>query len=107
MLLSFGCSSNKAENKTNPPFNLITEKQFNELFPRRSPFYSYAAFIKAINNLSKIKVKVDRRSVSFYQFTRTDKVTGKSTVVRQDEEWGEDWAKKKGDSVLSITPLET
>jgi predicted chitinase len=103
LLMSFNCSSNKTKNKpTNAPLNLLTEKQFNDLFPRRSQFYTYTAFVKAINALSKISVKVDRRSVSFYQYTRTDKVTGKSAIVRQDEEWNEDWAKKKGDSIYTV-----
>ena len=103
LLLTFNCSS-KTDRRTaaNPAFNLITEKQFNDLFPRRNKFYSYAAFMKAVKDLAAVKVKVDRRSVSFYQYTRTDKTTGQSKIVRQDEEWSEDWAKKKGDSVFTV-----
>jgi predicted chitinase len=48
--------------------------------------------------MNLVKVNVVRRAVSVYQITRTDKSTGKSTVVRQDEDWNEDWAKKKPDS---------
>jgi predicted chitinase len=82
--------------------NILTEKQFNELFPMRNKFYSYAAFIQAVNQLGNIKIKVTRRAASVYQFIRTDKVTGKSTIIRQDEDWNEAWAKAKPDSSYVI-----
>ena len=78
--------------------SFLSEKQFNNLFPMRNSFYSYQAFIKAIDGLGRIKVKVTRRAASVYQFIRTDKATGKSTIVRQDEDWDEAWAKVKPDS---------
>jgi basic endochitinase B len=81
-----------------PVSSFFSEKQFNDLFPQRDKFYTYAAFAKAVNQLGHIKIKVVRRAVSVYQITRTDKLTGKSLVVRQDEDWNEDWAKKKPDS---------
>ncbi|WDF54079.1 chitinase [Mucilaginibacter sp. KACC 22063] len=81
---------------------ILTEKQFNDLFPQRDKFYSYAAFIRAADELANIKVKVIRRSVSVYQLTRTDKSTGKTTIVRQDADWNEDWAKQKPDSTYTI-----
>src|SRR6202012_3179971 len=84
------------------PFNLISEKQFNDLFPQRNKFYTYEAFIKAIRELSLIKVKITRRAVSVYQFIRTDKSTGKSTMIRQDPDWNEPWAKTKPDSTYTI-----
>ena len=68
----------------------------------RNKFYSYAAFIKAATELGMIKLKVTRRATSVYQFIRTDKRTGKSTIIRQDEDWNEDWAKKKPDSAYVI-----
>jgi hypothetical protein len=83
-------------------FNLITEKQFNDIFPQRDPFYTYAAFMKAIKELAMIKVKVTRRAVSVYQFIRTNKSTGKTTTVRQDGDWNEAWAKVKPDSTYTI-----
>jgi hypothetical protein len=82
--------------------SFLSEKQFNSLFPMRSKFYSYQAFTKAIKELGLIKVKVTRRGTSIYQFARTDKSTGKTTIVRQDEDWNEDWAKKKPDSTYVI-----
>ena len=82
--------------------SFLSEQQFNDFFPQHDKFYSYAAFIKAIRQMSNIKVKVVKRAVSVYQLTRTDKVTGKAVVVRQDEDWNEDWAKKKPDSSYTI-----
>lgn len=84
------------------PFNLITEKQFNNLFPERNKFYTYTAFIRAIRELGMIKVKITRRAVSVYQFVRTDKGTGKTSIVRQDVDWNEPWAKAKPDSTYTI-----
>ncbi|MBK0380903.1 chitinase [Mucilaginibacter segetis] len=113
VLLSFNCgnssSSSAAHKETEasvaprPSFSaLLSEKQFNELFPERNKFYTYQAFIKAVNELANIKVKVVRRAVSVYQFTRTDKSTGKATVVRQDGDWDEAWAKVKPDSTYTV-----
>jgi len=82
--------------------SLLSEKQFNDLFPQRDKFYTYAAFIKAADELGMIKVKVTRRATSVYQLVRTDKKTGKSTVVRQDTDWNEEWAKAKPDNTYTI-----
>lgn len=105
-MLSLKCGSmgnNKANNINKITVErFLSEKQFNDLFPLRDKFYSYAAFIKAVREMSQIKVKVVRRAVSVYQFTRTDKTTGKSKIIRQDEDWNEAWAKKKPDSSYVI-----
>ncbi len=107
ILLSLKCGSAGNNVATNPVnkttvANILSEKQFNALFPMRDKFYTYAAFIKAVNELGMVKVKVVRRATSVYQITRTDKSTGKSTIVRQDEDWNEAWAKKKPDSIYVI-----
>ncbi len=107
LLLSLKCANSdngRAKNNADKLSvgNLLTEKQFDALFPMRDKFYTYAAFIKAVKDMSWIKVKVIRRAVSVYQFTRTDKRTGKTVVIRQDEDWNEDWAKKKPDSSYVI-----
>jgi predicted chitinase len=107
LLLSLKCGSTgskpiAADAPQTTLTNILSEKQFNELFPLRDKFYTYAAFIKAAKELGMVKVKVVRRATSVYQFTRTDKSTGKSTIVRQDEDWNEDWAKKKPDSTYII-----
>lgn len=106
LLLSFKCGNTakpaEAAPKPTAAFNLITEKQFNALFPQRNSFYTYGAFIKAIKEMALIKVKITRRAVSVYQFIRTDKSTGKATIIRQDVDWNEAWAKVKPDSTYTI-----
>jgi len=82
--------------------NFLREKEFNDLFPMRDKFYTYSAFVKAVQEMGHINVKVVRRAVSVYQLTRTDRSTGKSVIVRQDEDWNEDWAKKRPDSSYVI-----
>ncbi|RFZ85513.1 hypothetical protein DYU05_07920 [Mucilaginibacter terrenus] len=110
-LFSFKCSNynkgahgvNAASPKKVASFNkFLSEQQFNALFPQRNKFYTYQAFIKAVDDLANIKVKVTRRAVSVYQFIRTDKRTGKDSVVRQDGDWNEEWAKEKPDSTYTI-----
>jgi hypothetical protein len=108
LLLSLKCGSQNSISTTATAANsagltaILTEQQFNALFPMRDKFYTYAAFVGAARELSIIKVKVARRATSVYQLTRIDRSTGKSTIVRQDQDWNEDWAKKKPDSVYFI-----
>jgi hypothetical protein len=106
LLASFKCGNSKvAEANANPEtsaFNLITEQQFNQLFPERNPFYTYAAFRQAIKELGAIKVKITRRSTYIYQFIRTDKRTNTTTTVRQDPDWNETWATEKPDTTYTI-----
>ena len=102
LLFSFKTANTGTAPNSAPVSSYLSEKQFNELFPLRDKFYSYSAFIKAIRQIGHIKIKVTKRAVSVYQITRTDKSTGKSAIVRQDEDWNEDWAKKKPDSVYTI-----
>lgn len=104
-MLWFGFKSITNHHNINKPaaaFNLITEKQFNALFPQRNKFYTYAAFMQAINDMANLQVKVTRRSTAIYQFIRTDKKTGRTAMVRQDQYWNEAWAKTKPDSVYTI-----
>jgi len=102
LLLSLKCGSAGIPAGKTSVSSFLSEKQFNDLFPQRDKFYTYSAFIKAINQLGRIKVKVTKRAVSVYQLIRTDKSTGKSLTVRQDEDWNEEWAKKKPDSSYTI-----
>jgi hypothetical protein len=109
-LLSFSCGNGNAKKTAAAPaakpradFSaFLTEQQFNALFPERDKFYTYQAFIKAVNELAQIKVQVTRRAVSVYQFVRTDKSTGKAATVRQDGDWNEAWAKMKPDSTYTV-----
>lgn len=75
--------------------SLLTAKSFNSLFPLRDQFYTYPALLKAISNLGQLKVKIEKRGPFIYRITRTDKRTGKQTVVREDKDWNEPWAKQK------------
>jgi predicted chitinase len=106
MLLSFKCGSSAVNV---PPVavrqsvsSYFSEKDFNDFFPMRDKFYTYKAFIQAINELGQISIKVEKHDVSIYKLTRTDARTGKSTVVRQDEDWNEDWAQKKPYSTYNV-----
>lgn len=103
--LKYACPVNGQSNSKTQKIavtGFLSEKEFNTFFPMRNKFYSYRAFVKAVNELGLIKIKVVRRVASVYQFTRTNKSTGKSAVVRQDEDWNEEWAKKKPDSSYVI-----
>jgi hypothetical protein len=106
LLSAFKCGNSKvtavAIAPTAAKFNLITEKQFNALFPERNPFYTYTAFIKAVQELGMIKVKITRRSTYIYQFMRTDKITNRTTMVRQDPDWNQTWATEKPDTTYII-----
>lgn len=103
LLVSFKCrSTGPTVNNANSVGDLISQQQFNTLFPMHDKFYSYAAFITAVNQLGNIKIKITRRAASVYQFIRTDKHTGKATIVRQDGDWNEAWAKAKPDSSYLI-----
>ncbi|HEY9535586.1 MAG TPA: chitinase, partial [Mucilaginibacter sp.] len=104
VLFSVSCGNTTAPATTthSPVINLVTEKQFNEMFPQRDKFYTYAAFNKAIKELGAIKMKITRRGVSVYQFIRTDRSTGKTTRIRQDVDWNEAWARAKPDSTYTI-----
>jgi hypothetical protein len=107
-LLSFNCTNQSSafqQHSVAPKATinqLLTEKQYNELFPQHASIYTYTAFTKAVQQLGQIKIKIIRRAVSVYQFTRTDRSTGKSAIVRQDKDWNEAWAKQKSDSIYYI-----
>lgn len=108
-MLSLNCSSKSSSGNTQMSTShqakvssFLSEQQFNTLFPMHDKFYSYKSFIKAVEQLGNIKIKVTRRAASVYQIVRTDKTTGKSTIVRQDEEWNEAWAKAKPDSAYYV-----
>ncbi|HVS94063.1 MAG TPA: chitinase [Mucilaginibacter sp.] len=97
-----GSGSTAANSQRVRVSSFFSEKQFDDLFPLRDKFYTYSAFMKAVDELGHIKIKVVRRAASVYQITRTDKRTGKPVIVRQDGDWNEDWAKKKPDSTYYV-----
>ncbi|GAA4341047.1 hypothetical protein GCM10023149_52990 [Mucilaginibacter gynuensis] len=106
-LLSFKCGGAHADTPaaTAPPVSvesILSEKQFNTLFPQRDKFYSYAAFIKAVKELSAFKIKIVKRAYSALQLSRIDNSIGKATIIREDKGFNESWAKSKPDSVYYI-----
>lgn len=104
--LSFNCGNGSAKQgdaeRKPVPAATISEQQFNTLFPNRDKLYTYKAFVQAVNDMAAIKIKITKRAYQALQMVRTDKRTGKSSVVRQDEGFNEDWAKSKPDSVYII-----
>ncbi|MCC8407302.1 chitinase [Mucilaginibacter sp. UR6-1] len=103
--LSFSCGNRSAGTtklSDAKQSGLLTEQQFNALFPNRDRFYTYKAFMQAIDEMAAIKIKITRRAYQALQMARTDKKTGKTTVTRQDEGFNEDWARSKPDSVYYI-----
>ncbi|MEO6498163.1 MAG: chitinase [Mucilaginibacter sp.] len=107
ILFGFKCGKSKpvpVQNTANEQTmqSILTEKQFDELFPLRDKFYSYAAFMQAIKELGSTKIKITKRAYQALQMVSIDKKTGKATVVREDEGFNEDWAKSKPDSIYYI-----
>lgn len=94
---SFGFSIEDKKNSI-----LISEKDFNSAFPLRNKFYSYAAFSRSVLQMANINVKIEKRGDWIYKITRTDKKTKKTTIVRQDKDWNETWAKAKPYSSVDI-----
>ncbi|WP_316803868.1 chitinase [Pedobacter nototheniae] len=81
---------------------ILSEKEFNLCFPTRNKFYSYSAFEAAFNEMASIKIKIEKRGDWIYKISRKDKKTGKITVVRQDKDWEENWAKQKPYQITDI-----
>lgn len=104
MLMGFKCGNKNLNGaaQSAPAAPLLSEKQYNALFPQRDEFYTYAAFIQAVKELSNINIKITKRAYEALQMTRTDKATGKSTIIREDKGFNEDWARTKPDSVYYI-----
>ncbi|RYE18515.1 MAG: hypothetical protein EOP51_21810 [Sphingobacteriales bacterium] len=106
-LTAFKCgNTNPVTAQSSAPVNtlqrILSEKQYNELFPLRDKFYSYAAFTQAAKELGNIKIKITKRAYEALRIMRINKTTGKATLVRQDAGWKEDWARSKPESVYYI-----
>ena len=67
MLLSLKCGS-KGNTGINVPsaVSLISEQQFNALFPMRDKFYTYAAFMRAVKELGAINIRVAKRAAGHF-----------------------------------------
>ncbi|MEX8548066.1 MAG: chitinase [Mucilaginibacter sp.] len=100
LMTSFKCPSSTEIEQTKviskvPFTTMLSQKTFEEMFPQRDPFYTYASFTGAIKALSTVVIKVEKRDTYMFRITRTDRATGKSVVVRQDADWNQPWAKAK------------
>lgn len=82
--------------------SLLSADHFNKLFPLRDQFYSYASLLKAVHNLAQLKIKIEKRGPYLYRITRSDKINGTQTVIREDKDWNEPWAKQKEYSFKEI-----
>ncbi len=97
------CLFNFGFSKSKPAVpGYFSEKEFNSFFPQRNKIYSYVSFAKAVSAMSFIKIKIEKRGEWIYKITRTDKRTNKGTVIRQDKDWNETWAKAKPYNTLTI-----
>lgn len=94
-ITSFGCRQEKKQAPKTSIISFFSEKDFNSFFPKHSNFFTYASFKKAVKEMSGIEVKIERRGTWMYKITRTDLLSGQSIIVRQDQDWDEDWAKKQ------------
>ncbi len=70
-----------------PVSSYFTAQNFNDFFPLRNPFYSYNAFMSAIEEMKAIEVKVERRGAYVYKLTRINRKTGQSKVISKDRDW--------------------
>lgn len=91
----YGCRGEKGRGLRVSALNFFTEKDFNRFFPRHDPFYSYAAFRTAVREMSDLHVQIERRGNWIFKITRSNLTTGNSQIVRQDEDWDQDWARKQ------------
>ncbi|GAB3920067.1 chitinase [Mucilaginibacter myungsuensis] len=87
----------------NPSFSsFLSQQQFNAFFPKRLSFYTYASFIKAVDEMANIKIKITQQSDYVFQIIRTDKDKNKQTILRQDGDWNKPWVTEKPAVVHTI-----
>jgi predicted chitinase len=98
MIIFFSGCSQIALSSSIPP---LSAKDFNNLFPKKNSFYNYSSFVKAVNNMSQIKIKVERRGNWIYKITKTSG-NKQGEVVRQDIDWNQQWAKNMQYSSVTI-----
>ncbi|MET4083957.1 hypothetical protein ABIB40_003930 [Pedobacter sp. UYP30] len=96
IILLAGCSQKRIPSS----IYKLSATDFNNLFPKKNSFYSYSSLLKAVNNMSEIKLKIERRGDWIYKITRMTK--GTDEVIRQDVDWEEEWAKNKPYNVITV-----
>lgn len=91
-----------AQSRKSALLSFFSEKDFNRFFPQHNQFFSYKSLKQAVSEMSVVKIRIEKRGIWIFKITKTDLVTGKSTVVRQDPDWEQDWAKKEPYSSTEI-----
>lgn len=81
---------------------LITESDFNRLFPLRNKFYTYTAFIQAVQELKSLDIQVETKGPFLIRMTRKDKNKDSKVVVREDVGWNEAWAQDEPRGIYDI-----
>lgn len=74
---------------------LLTAARYDALFPMRDRFYTYAALVRAADQLSAIKITIEMRGPFMYRISRTDRSSGTTSIIREDQGWNEAWALAK------------
>ena len=82
--------------------SILSEKEYDQLFPLRDRFYSYNAFLGAVKQMSAIKITIERQGQWIYRITRHDSNKGTSVVLREDADWDQPWAKKFHKSIKIV-----
>lgn len=85
-----------------PVSSYFTEQNFSNFFPLHNPFYTYQAFISAIEEMKAIEVKVEKHGLYQYKLTRTNLKTGQSKVISKDGDWDEPESQKMPYSTYDI-----
>lgn len=75
---------------------------YQRLVPHHTAFYSYAAFIKAVSEMSNISVQIEMRDVFLFRIIWTDARTHQTKIVREDPGWNEPWAKAKAYRTFTV-----
>jgi len=121
-VLNYGNTiSVKTKNNLNAVELLMTNNQFNTLFPYRADltlsqngpeFYSYQSLVDAVNELKNIKIEVIKRQNSdlsyidyTYKLKRTDLRTNATTELIIGSDYNESWNLSKAEVVVSSIDL--
>ncbi|TRX56127.1 cellulase family glycosylhydrolase [Fulvivirga sp. M361] len=73
------------------PYRYGTDLVNYELDPAKD-FFTYQAFLEAIERMKNIEVVFERRSeTNLYRLTRKDKTTHQSQIIRVDQDFDADW----------------
>lgn len=101
-LMLLGLSPANSHQKKDGVLSFFSEKDFNHFFPHHHSFYTYKAFKRAVEEMRAVKIRIEKRGIWIFKVSRTDRLTGKTTIVRQDPDWEQAWAKQQPYSSVEI-----